>query len=244
MPIFSNEFHCGRKVPLIETDDLNNKAITLDKLSDDVRSMIGKRGFSVVTVSELPAASIDTEGKLYLLNTTVIHEKTEVLQTSACDYNTINEYDEIHDSSMPDFLCFKINVVDDVVRVIYTGLAETEFSIRAIKDNGDRLVICSDKMTNVTIEQLAREINSHNHSLPWVVDADYIYAWIPNTETSNIIRIEKLIGGENEVHYEKYITVLNEDSGEYEWFDLGPAGQIDVEPTSSAGEMWTENNNE
>lgn len=40
MPIFRNEFHTGHKVTLIETDDISDKAITKDKLADDVRPWI------------------------------------------------------------------------------------------------------------------------------------------------------------------------------------------------------------
>lgn len=40
MPIFRWDFHSGHKVPLTETDDISNKAITIAKLGDDVISWI------------------------------------------------------------------------------------------------------------------------------------------------------------------------------------------------------------
>ena len=40
MPIFKLDFHSGHKVPLIETDDISNKAITVAKLGDDIVSWI------------------------------------------------------------------------------------------------------------------------------------------------------------------------------------------------------------
>ena len=250
MPTFREDLHLGHKVTLIETDDLQDSIITNEKISNGAVStekldstiqdiLNGIHDFGTVVVDELPTTSEETLKYLYLLRTVSYKEETTVLNPDSlyCNYDTINEYDEIQDESMADNLCWKLDIVHDAnVRLDFSGEDSTVFSCCAIKESDGRLVVVSSKRAGLTLSQLANELSADNHELPWLSDADYLYVWIADQtseDTLSVVEVEQVV---DEVSYEKYVTIHNDNT--YEWIDLGPA--MGLEPESSVDEMWEE----
>lgn len=85
MPIFRNEFHSGHKVPQIETDDLSQKAVTKDKLGDDVRSWISQLIKTAIDELALAIANLRT----YVQESLSTLQRN--LQTLGHDVETIDE---------------------------------------------------------------------------------------------------------------------------------------------------------